>query len=458
MTPRSRVLATAASLAAALIGASRLTPAAVTDPVVAALVTLGAVVALALAPRRGPPPPSPGIAEPGPSGRAAVLAALAVRVPWLLAPAVFSDDVYRYVWEGLVWRGGYNPFALAPADPALAGLHPEGSAALAIWARVNHPELSSIYPPFAQLLFVAVAPAGVLGWKLLATAADLGTVHRLAQGGGVNAASATSVPGDRVGQRAAWLWALLPLTAMESAGSGHLEAVGVYLLVRALTSTGPAAGVWAWLGAMTKLLPAAALLPRLRSARAWAIAGLASLVAFGPILAAGPHLAAGFDAYRARWSFNGSAYPLLAELVGPDPARLGLQAAGAAIVAAAIWRWRDEPADRVVARLALLVTSTFVLLSPTVHPWYVLWPLAVALAVEPEGPDLTALWTLAAVLVPLAYRVLGTLHDGSWTETASTRWAIWLPVWALGLALLGKRPAGIPSTAGDQPAGPGTPR
>jgi hypothetical protein len=74
----------------------------------------------------------------------------------------------------------------------------------------------------------------------------------------------------------------------------------------------------------------------------------------------------------------------------------------------------------------LAATGAFVLLSPTVHPWYVLWVLAVALW---TGVQTARPWVLAAVLVPGAYRVLGTLHDGLWSEDPMTRWAIWLPVW-----------------------------
>lgn len=372
-----------------------------------------------------------------------------MRLPWLFAPAVFSDDVYRYVWEGRVWAAGLNPFAYGPADPALAALHDTALHAsnAAIWAQVNHPELSSIYPPVAQGLFVVLAPGGVLAWKLLAAAADVGTVALLTRGAWAGAG------------RSGWLWALLPLPALESAGSGHLEAVGVFCMVGALTSAQPglkpaASSSWAilfaWVGAMIKLLPAATLLPLLRTRRACVLVVGATLIASLPILAAGPHLIAGFEAYRQHWTFNGSAYPLLAwafervpvdvlDLASEDPARSLLQVVGAGVVAGSAWRLRRRPPAEMAAGLSMVTTAAFVLLSPTVHPWYVLWPLAAALATRAQ---LVALpWVLAGVLAPFAYRVLGTLHDGVWQEQAGTRWVVWLPVWlALGVVSCRSRP------------------
>lgn len=362
-------------------------------------------------------------------GAAAILTAtVLVRLPWLFAPPVFSDDLYRYVWEGRVWAAGFNPFASAPIDPVLSLLRD------AVWAKVNHPEVSSIYPPLAQLLFVLLAPGGVLAWKLLGTLADCGTVALLA----------------RRSARSGWLWALLPLTGLESAGSGHLESVGVFLLVLALSEEAGgrtrSAMAAAWAGAMVKLLPGAVLLPLVRGWRARLGVGLATVIAMAPILAAGQGAFRGFETYRAVWAFNGSVYPLLAWLFGDaggDPARKLLQGVGAAWVGIMVWRSRGR-ADAPAA-VALAATGAFVLLSPTVHPWYVLWPLAVGLwwadqpattrmpgtaaALAPTVGRSSLPWTLAAVLVPLAYRVLGTLQAGVWHEQAVTRWVIWVPVW-----------------------------
>lgn len=71
--------------------------------------------------------------------------AIAARaVHWGALP-LLSDDVYRYLWEGTLLNAGGNPFLTAPA--AVRGLDD------ALAARVNHPEITAIYPPIAQLGF-----------------------------------------------------------------------------------------------------------------------------------------------------------------------------------------------------------------------------------------------------------------------------------------------------------------
>ncbi len=416
-------LAVCASACAAWVGSSVVYTFDVSDGLVLSLVGLGGLTwAAVLAATRSDAPGWDANGPAVPLGAWLVVAALLVRAPWIPSAPIFSDDVYRYVWEGRAWAAGFNPFAHAPIDPLLASLRDEG------WKRVNHPEVSSIYPPLAQLLFVLLAPGGALAWKVLGALADVGTALVLA----------------RRSSRAAWLWALLPLTALESAGSGHLESVGVFLLVASLAAneagrTGVAIAA-AWAGAMVKLLPGAALLPLVRGVKVRAAVVVATVVAFAPILAAGRGAFRGFETYRAVWAFNGSAYPLLAAVLGSsavaaDPARTVLQGVGALVVVGAAWRSRRQ--RDAAATVAMAAAGAFVLLSPTVHPWYVLWPLGVALWVD--GP--AAVWTLAAVLVPFAYRVLGTLHAGTWHEDPVTRWVVWTPVWALGAYVLVQRAA-----------------
>jgi hypothetical protein len=340
---------------------------------------------------------------PGPARVA--LAALLVRLPLLAVAPTLSDDAWRYVWEGQVWRAGENPFVHAPDAPALAHLRD------AVWANVNHRQVPSIYPPFAQLLFVALAGGGVLAWRLLSAACDVGTAWVLA----------------RARPRAGWLWALLPLPALESAVSGHLEGIGVLFLVLAIVTR---RGAWAWIGAMVKLLPGVLLV--LERPRAWL--GWAALT----LLVALPFVRAeGFETYRASWAFNGSVFPLAEAAFGPI-ARPALQLVGVAVVAAILLRSRDP------ARVALWATGAFVVLSPTVHPWYVLWPLAAALLNGSRA------WIVLGVTVPASYIVLSTYDPttSTWTEWAATRIVVYAPFYgALVAEAWGRLVRAGPATA-----------
>lgn len=331
-----------------------------------------------------------------PARRGLLWVALALRALLLFSPPTLSDDVFRYVWEGQVWRAGFHPFVYPPDDPALAALRGP------IWEQVNHRGVSSIYPPLAQGLFVLLNSGGTFAWKLMMGLADVGTALLLA----------------RRDLRAGWLWALLPLTVVESAGSGHLEGVGVLCLVAALGGRAWAA----WAGAMIKLLPGFLMFPLVgRSGRAWAgWVGLSALVSL-PLLTAGPALLRGFETYRQTWAYNASIYSLVGLLLPEATTRLLLQLVGAALSGWILVRSRDP------GRVALWTTSAFVVLSPTVHPWYVLWPLAAGL----WGG--VGAWTWLAALMPLSYLVLDSYNPetSTWVEPLWTRPVIYLPFYAL---------------------------
>jgi hypothetical protein len=148
--------------------------------------------------------------------------------------------------------------------------------------------------------------------------------------------------------------------------------------------------------------------------------GVIGLAATWPFLEAGPRLLEGLDTYARHWSFNGSIHPLVQGLLG-EYARPVLLVVAAAVVGHAIWR-RTDPAE-----VALIAGGTFVLLSPTVHPWYVAWAWVPALICGVRA------WTLLAALMPLAYIVLTTLDPitGQWQEHWWPAVVIYVPFFGL---------------------------
>lgn len=339
--------------------------------------------------------------------RTVFLVALLVRVVLLASPPTLSDDLFRYVWEGTLTAHGGNPFLTAPADEALSA-----------WAldphrvRVNHPHIPTIYPPLALWLFAATSSVWphVLTFKLVAGVADAATAGLLA----------AILRHRRRSADGAWLYALLPLGAVESAGSGHLDPIAVCCL---------AAAIYAWdrrrtglgfagLGALLKLFPVVVFIPLLRHPRrVWpAAVGLLALAVLSawPFAEAGPAVLEGLTTYARHWSFNGSVYPVAHAILG-QWARPVLVGVGALVVGIASLR-RQDPAE-----VALWAGAAFVLLSPTVHPWYVAWAWVPALIVGVPA------FTLLAALMPLAYVVLATADPitGAWQEAVWPRLVIY---------------------------------
>lgn len=364
---------------------------------------------------RSPPPRAPWRLDVRRLSPWAVLAgALLVRAVLLASPATLSDDVYRYIWEGWLTLHGGNPYLSPPAGDFGALDHP-------VRALVNHPEVSTIYPPVVMWLFAglaAVSPQPML-FKAVMGLADAGTAAILAAT--LRARGHSTAP--------AWLYAVLPLGAVESAGSGHMEPLGVLCLVLALWawSAGRGGLRWAALGALVKLLPGALLPvlwrgPRGWRARPWLLLAVLALglVTALPFAQAGPSLVTGFSAYAQRWSFNASGFALLSWLLPIEPGgvRLFAVGCGALVSLLAWWHLRDP------ARVALWIGGAFVLLSPTVHPWYLLWVWVPALVCGVRS------WTVLALLAPLSYAALASYdpNTSTWEEPAWPVWAQYLPL------------------------------
>jgi hypothetical protein len=351
-----------------------------------------------------------------------ILCAAALRLTVLLRPPDLSEDVWRYLWDARVGRSGVSPWAFAPDDPALATLAPE------LKARVAHRDIRSVYPPAAQAVFRVASAAGFQDrpWILKAVfaAADVGVVALLAR----------AAPPGALGWSAAALYAFHPLPVTETAGQGHVDSLGVALLVAAVVNAGSrrriAAGLALALSVMTKYVSAAAALPLFRRG-GWRMIVAAAGCAAALWVAAtrgGVSPAGGMDQYATRWEFNSVLYP--AVYGGVEAARLPERAKTDFLG----WKARhhDPPwtakvfpffysaffarAILGVALLAVLVivamrvtdlwaavlasVGALLLFAPTFHPWYGLWVLPFAAA--RRNPAF--LWLASAA--PLAYGLL----------------------------------------------------
>jgi len=343
---------------------------------------------------------------------ALLLVAVLLRTIVLASPPTLSDDLFRYLWEGQVVWGGGNPFLHAPADPVWAS-----RAGDPILAAVNHPEVSTIYPPLALQLFAVLSQIAYdpLSIKVFMGLCDVGIVWVLAD----------VLVGRGRGLDAAWLYALHPLGTVEAAGSGHLESLAILLVLLAVRGwdRGGSGLSWAALGALVKLLPAV-LVGVLWRRRPWLLlpAAAVALLSASPFLDAGALLFRGLDTYAEHWSFNAGLFQFFEAMLGTY-ARPVAMAVGAAVTLGALVRYRDP------ARVMLWVGGAFVLLSPTVHPWYIAWVWVPALVCGVRG------WTVLATLVPVSYAALASYDpaSSSWEEPS---WPIWVQYLPLLLVLL----------------------
>ncbi len=277
--------------------------------------------------------------------------------PWL------SDDLYRYLLDGRVLASGVNPFAYPPADPAIQAIAPE------LAAKVNHPEVPTIYPPLAQALgwLAAQLQLGVLGWRLLMTGIDLLVMGAVARLFGRGAR----------GWRAAAVYGLCPLAIWETGANGHLEALaalplvlGVFWMERGHPLR---AGVAFGAAALAKYY-ALLLLPLWLAHRGFkrmaATTVAVTLLALVPFTLGGVDIFEGLRTYLANWSFNSPLYGVLANVGIPDDV-LRVLPFVVILIGGTVAGLRNEP----VVRSIPMLLFAFLVIGPTLHPWYALWLL-----------------------------------------------------------------------------------
>jgi hypothetical protein len=297
--------------------------------------------------------------------RHVVVAGLVLAGVWHIAflrvPAGTDDDIHRYVWDGRLQRLGYNPYLVVPSDPALAGLHTLETRTL------NNAYLPSPYPAGAELFFRAITAIheSVFTLKVAFVVCDFVLVFILLD------------ILRRSGQGAHWVlaYAWNPLLAVEVAGSGHIDIVGVLLL---LLSAAALVRRWRMVAAITfglavavKFLPIV-LLPlywkrvRLRDA---ALAAIVVGLLYVPFLDHGRIPTGSLGTYVHSFRFNDPVFAALERVAAP---RL---IAGIAVLAGlltAIWTRRKSAISPGAFAWPMAAS---LLCAPVVYPWYLLWML-----------------------------------------------------------------------------------
>ncbi|MFJ2236452.1 polyprenol phosphomannose-dependent alpha 1,6 mannosyltransferase MptB [Streptomyces sp. NPDC087859] len=362
---------------------------------------------------RGAAPPSP---------RALLLVLAIWAAPLLLAPPLFSRDVYSYLAQGAMVDAHMDVYTHGPAQ--LGG--PLADEVAPAWQHTAAP-----YGP----VFLAVAsaltaltrgelPAGLIGMRLVAlcgVALMAAALPRLARHSGADPAAAL------------WLGALNPLVLLHLVAGAHNDAVMLGLLGAGLVA---ALGRWPVLGAVLVTLAALVKAPaalglaavvvlQLRAGRSpvtavatTAAAAAATTVAATAVAGTGYGWIGALNTPVSpqNWALTsllGRATRALLEHLGSDLAPLAIPAwhalgiAAAGLTVLAIWlRLRPRP----VYALGLSLV-TVAALGPAIRPWYALWGLFLIAA---AAPSTSVRHRTAAVTGVLA---LATLPSGGPADT-----------------------------------------
>ncbi|MGH9388401.1 MAG: hypothetical protein ACRD1Z_02225, partial [Vicinamibacteria bacterium] len=290
---------------------------------------------------------------------AAVLGfAILFRVTLLSLPP--SDDVHRYVWEGKIQAHGKNPYAVPPDAPELAPLRDD------IWSGINHKNLTAIYPPLMEAIFrfVASISTSVTAMKIAFVAADLFCCLLL-----VALLHLKRLPVTRV-----LVYAWNPLVLFEISGRGHNDSAFVLLFLYSvflgLRGRRPLQALALGLATMAKWvsLPFVALLWRDARWKGLPLFAAVVLLLLLPYAAAGPGIVRSLFYFAGEMHFNDSVHAILA--VALPWATASRVAGAAAFIGVVVWVHR-RGMDWIDG--GLWIFGALILLSPTVHPWYLVW-------------------------------------------------------------------------------------
>lgn len=343
---------------------------------------------------------------PAPRGWAMLVAGFGLLFRLTLLPhgVIGSDDIYRYLWDGKVAAAGINPFAYTPTDPHLSHLATGDLPSI-----VNHPEMRSVYPALAQLLFLVahlLFGDSVPGMKLLLTAMDCLTmffIWRFVRG-----------REDPVVPFLLYAWS--PLPVLYFALDGHIDALGIPFLVLGLfylsTRRSLRGAVAIGVSALAKLIPLLVLpllFRHLRGSRRVLIPAIPLLmVVAGAFLYYEPSwgVVESLTTFGSRWEFNGGIFSITYFLTGSNEAAHIVSG-----VLIALYIGTLALIDRPLLEKVFWGFVGFMLLSPVVHPWYLTWIAALlALRWSPGVFVFLGMSALANVVV-YQYRSWGVWID-----------------------------------------------
>lgn len=333
----------------------------------------------------------------------AVVLFIAIRIPFFFDLPHLSDDFYRFMWDGMLLNEGLNPIGRIPVDQHLVDFKDPAFAEMLL-SNMNSPNYASVYPTFHQAFF---------GFAYFFSGSKLLT--------GVNCMRAFIVIAELLfflilllrgrdnEQNYIYLFLLNPLVVVEGVGNLHFEVVMMPFIaialidfspVRYLRSSVPLAGA-----ILVKLTPAILgplflfrTKPKFRFYFLWSLAFM--LFIFLGMLEPWTLFTSfndGIGLYFGSFEFNASVYYLFTNLVSSFIGynAIAILAPILAIVSLCLitfvsWYGRNSN----IFEVALVVFLIYLLLSTTVHPWYIIPVVYLAIRSHRE---LILIWSFTAI-------------------------------------------------------------
>jgi hypothetical protein len=137
-----------------------------------------------------------------------------------LLPVAPSDDIYRYLWEGKLQLNGISPYSHPPEASSLEHLRDS------FFSGINHKHLSTIYPPLTLMVFAAAdyVSHSIMSMKVVFLIFDVLSIFILLK--------FLRVMGKEPHNVLTYAWS--PLVLISFAARGHCDSLQIFLVILAL--------------------------------------------------------------------------------------------------------------------------------------------------------------------------------------------------------------------------------
>jgi hypothetical protein len=342
------------------------------------------------------------------------------RIALISTEPFLSDDINRYLWDGKIFAAGINPYKYAPVDIQLQNFRDQ-----IIYPFINFGEIPTSYPPVSQFMFFINQWLGgsVLSWKIL-----LFTVEIILFLVIYNLTKHFSLNKFRL-----LIYFYNPLLIIETYSSGHLEIagvllfwIGVYLFYKRYNWKSI---IFFALSIMTKFFPLISSIPFLikNFFRKTILLIALCLLLVIPFIFNGVLPIPGLFSYINRWEFNGGIFHFVISIMNVFGVKeyqwMDLLISGhletfyfsysfyykvfavlilAAVLFDQIKKLRSTELFQSInfIQRSFIITGGFLLLMPTLHPWYIIWIIPF-LVFTPNWS-----WLLFTFLIQASYFVL----------------------------------------------------
>ena len=354
----------------------------------------------------------------------ALAAAVLLRFFLLLAIPELSDDFFRFIWDGRLLNKGISPFAELPSslmqDPGFS----EDPVNQQLFQGMNSPEYYTVYPPLAQWIFFVASwlfPDNILGnlivMRLVIILFEMGSMVLC-----LKMLKQSALPSQNV-----LIYAWNPLVVVELTGNLHFEAVMIFFVLLALHLWH--INRWKWSASALAAAVASKLIPLIflpllvlrkpwkQVIGYWIICGVVIGVLFATIWS--PELSEGMRSslglYFQKFEFNASIYYLVREIGYAIQGFNIIQTSGLYLALATLvmilWLAWSTPDKLTWPQAMVWALAIFLLMSTTVHPWYI--------------TTLVALAAFTNYRFPLAWSILVILSYAGYSESGYTE-NLWL--------------------------------